>query len=75
MISYLPVAVRDFDDILDYVLKGDPLSAEGLLDELDKGISELVEFPEMGNAPKDDRLRSMVTGSLSSVSNLFSTGS
>ena len=58
-IEYLPIAVRDLDEIFDYILKDDPPAAGNLLDRLETSISQLQDFPQMGSIPKDDRLRFM----------------
>ena len=57
MIRYLATAVRDLEDIFDYIAKDRPAAAVSLLDKLDHTISQLADFPEMGVVPKDDRLK------------------
>ena len=57
MIRYLTAAVRDLEDIFDYISKDRPAAAVSLLDKLDHTISQLADFPEMGVVPKDDRLK------------------
>ncbi len=58
-IEYLPVAVRDLDEMFDYILKDDHSAAISLLDRMENDISKLEDFPELGVVPKDDRLRLM----------------
>jgi addiction module RelE/StbE family toxin len=58
-IEYLPIAVRDLDEIFDYILKDNPSAAVGLVDNMETNISKLGDFPELGLVPKDDRLRFM----------------
>jgi toxin ParE1/3/4 len=57
VIRYLATAVRDLEDIFDYIAKDRPVAAASLLDKLDHTISQLADFPEMGVVPKDDRLK------------------
>ena len=57
MIRYLATAVRDLEDIFDYIAKDRPAAAVSLLDKLDHTISQLADFPEMGVVPKDDHLK------------------
>ena len=57
MIRYLATAVRDLEDIFDYIAKDRPAAAVSLLGKLDNAISQLADFPEMGVVPKDDRLK------------------
>jgi addiction module RelE/StbE family toxin len=56
-IRYLETAIRDLEDIFDYIAKDRPAAAVSLLDKLDHTISQLADFPEIGVVPKDDRLK------------------
>lgn len=53
---YLPAAVRDLEEILDYV-RGDSMErAAKLLDKLEVEIGRLARFPRLGVTPKDPHL-------------------
>ena len=56
-IRYLETAVRDLEDIFDYIAKDRSTAAVSLLDKLDQTISQLADHPELGVVPKDDRLK------------------
>jgi len=56
-IRYLTIAVRDLEDIFDYIARDRPVAAAALLEKFDKTISQLADFPELGVLPKDDRLK------------------
>ena len=56
-IRYLATAVRDLEDIFDYIAKDRPAAAVSLLDKLDHTISQLADHPDLGVVPKDDRLK------------------
>ena len=58
-IEYLPIAEEDLMDIFDYIKEDNPSAASDFVDKVDKNISKLSEFPLMGPAPNDDRLRRM----------------
>lgn len=58
-IHYLPAAEKDLVDILEYIRKDNPSAAFKLINEIDKTISKLEEFPDMGVIPKDLRLKSL----------------
>lgn len=58
-IKYLPVAQRDLIEIIEYIKIDSPGSAIKLLDRLDKSLVKLEDFPFMGQAPKDNRLRGL----------------
>ena len=55
-IRYLTTAVRDLEDIFDYIARDRPAAAVSLLEKFDS-ISQLADFPELGVVPKDDRLK------------------
>ena len=55
-VEYLPIAQCDLFDILEYIMKDDPVAAEQFLDRVDETISKLASFPFLGTLPKDDRL-------------------
>ena len=56
-IRYLTTAVRDLEDIFDYIAMDRPVAGAALLEQFDRDNSKLVDFPEMGMVPKDDRLK------------------
>ncbi len=56
-IEYLPSAVNDLNDIVDYIKIDSPQSAMNYVDKLDETILKLEFFPYMGVAPKDIRLQ------------------
>jgi addiction module toxin, RelE/StbE family len=55
-VEYLPIAEKDLTEILEYIQIDNPTAALTLLNEIDKAISELSNFPYMGSTPKDQRL-------------------
>lgn len=58
-IEYLPIAQEDLTNIIEYIQIDDPLAAQSFLDEVDKTISKLEDFPHMGSIPKDMRLMNL----------------
>lgn len=56
-IEYLPIAQKDLEEILDYIQTDNPGVALKLLDQIDKAVSQLADFPLMGIVPKDFRLQ------------------
>lgn len=56
-IRYLPTAVRDLEEIFDYIARDKPGAAVSLLEQFDRTISQLTEQPKLGVVPKDDRLK------------------
>ncbi len=56
-IRYLPTAVRDLEDIFDYIARDKPTAAVSLLEKFDRIISQLTDHPKLGVIPKDDRLK------------------
>lgn len=52
-IEYLPIAQEDLTSIIEYIQIDDPLAAQSFLDEVDRTISKLDDFPHMGAIPKD----------------------
>ncbi len=55
-IKYLPIAQQDLVDIFDYIKEDNPSAAATFIDKIDKSISKLELFPQLGVVPKDDRL-------------------
>lgn len=55
-IRYLPIAVQDLEDILDYIQTDNPSAALNLIDTIDNSISKLSTHPYIGGIPKDSRL-------------------
>jgi len=58
-IEYLPIAQEDLTSIIEYIQIDDPLAAQSFLDEVDKTILKLEDFPRMGSIPKDMRLMNL----------------
>ncbi len=58
-ILYLKIAIKDLDEIFDYIKSDNPRAASALLDKFDKTISKLSKYPKVGRAPKDDRLKNL----------------
>jgi toxin ParE1/3/4 len=56
-VRYLTTAVRDLEDIFDYIARDRPAAAVSLLEKFDHSISQLADFPELGVVPKDGRLK------------------
>ena len=56
-IQYLEIAKNDLDQIFEYILKDNPSSALEILNEIDDTVSKLVNFPELGKQPRDDKLK------------------
>jgi toxin ParE1/3/4 len=53
-IKYTPAAVDDIDEIFSYLSLDNFSAAEGLLKRLDRQISGLADFPNMGSVLSDD---------------------
>ncbi|MBI4699353.1 MAG: type II toxin-antitoxin system RelE/ParE family toxin [Nitrospirae bacterium] len=58
-IKYLPSAQRDLVEITEYIKIDSPVSASKFLDRFDRSVVKLVNFPLMGQIPKDNRLMGM----------------
>lgn len=58
-LRYLQTAEKDLEDIFDYISRDSPQSAGSMLEKFDQAISRLVDTPEMGVQPRDDRLRKL----------------
>lgn len=52
-IEYLPIAQKDLEEILEYIQNDNPGAVLKLLDQVDKAVSQLADFPFMGIIPKD----------------------
>ena len=47
-------AARDIDELYDYIVRHDaPRKADHVLEQIEKALSKLSEFPERGAYPKD----------------------
>ena len=57
-VTYLPAAVRDLEEILDYVRRDSLERAEKLLVKFEAEIARLARFPQLGVMPKDPYLAS-----------------
>ena len=58
-IVYLPVAERNLSEIFEYISRDSPSAALSLLDKIDKDVSRLAEFPQLGKTPQDNRLQKL----------------
>lgn len=47
-IKYAPVAVDDMDEIFSYISQENVTAAGSMLEQLDRQIKQLAEFPQMG---------------------------
>ncbi len=56
-VEYLPIAQKDLEEILEYIQTDNPGAALKFLDQIDKAVSQLADFPFMGIIPKDFRLQ------------------
>lgn len=56
-VKYLPVAIQDLFEIIEYVRKDNPGAAAALVGRFDEALGKLGSFPEIGPVPKDERLR------------------
>ncbi len=57
-IKYLSTAQKDLLDIVEFIAKNDKKAAANLLGKIDKCISNLSYYPEIGLIPKDLILKS-----------------
>ncbi len=53
-IKYTPVAVDDMDEIFSFISVDDVLAAAMMLERLDRQISMLAEFPDLGAVLSDE---------------------
>ncbi len=53
-IRYTPVAVDDMDEIFSFISVDDVAAAEIMLEKLDRQISMLAEFPDLGVVLSDE---------------------
>ncbi len=51
------MAERDLSEIFEYISRDSPSAALSLLDKIDKDVSRLAEFPQLGKTPQDNRLQ------------------
>ncbi|WP_276357685.1 type II toxin-antitoxin system RelE/ParE family toxin [Cohnella caldifontis] len=56
-IKYLPSAVQDLTDIVDYISIDNPTAAIQVINQIDESISILAHFPYSGVTPKVARLQ------------------
>jgi toxin ParE1/3/4 len=56
-VHYLPSAINDLDEIIDYIKIDSPKAALRILNEIDESIDNLSRFPMVGIIPKDKRLK------------------
>ena len=57
-INYLPAAKQDLEEIINYIQSDNPDAALNLINNIDKNILQLKDFPCMGKIPEDDHLQS-----------------
>lgn len=55
-IEYLPLAYEDLEDIFNYIVADNPVTAADPLDKIDSSVLHLEEFPDIGVNPKNRRL-------------------
>ncbi len=58
-IYYLPSAVNDFEEIIEYIKADSPKAALDTVNKIDEAILNLEDFPELGVVPKDKRLKKL----------------
>lgn len=58
-VVYLRTAQNDLTEILRYIQRDNPSSAEKFIDSIDRSLKRLASFPNSGVVPKDDRLASL----------------
>jgi toxin ParE1/3/4 len=58
-VRYLLAAQQDLTDILNYIRQDNPTAAYKFIQEIDKVVSGLEEFPSISVIPKDLRLKSL----------------
>jgi addiction module RelE/StbE family toxin len=56
-VEYLPVAIQDLFEIIEYIRKDNPGAAAALVKRFDEALGKLGSFPEIGPVPKDERLK------------------
>ncbi len=58
-IRYLSTALKDLEDIFEYIRKDRPLAAASMLEKFDRSVSQLASNPFIGVVPKDGRLEKL----------------
>ena len=58
-IMFYPIAIDDLNDILDYIMEDNPTASVETIDKIERSISKLERFPNMGVIPKDIRLKQL----------------
>lgn len=58
-IEYLPLAEEDLKNIFDYIMNDDPFTAVKILEQFDKTIDLLSNFPYMVAIPSDTYIAQM----------------
>lgn len=56
-VNYLPISVKDLEELIEYIKIDSPSAALNMLNKIDESISKLKDLPEIGIIPKDERLR------------------
>jgi addiction module RelE/StbE family toxin len=57
-IKYLPIAENDLKEIISSIQTDDQNAALSLLDNIDRSVSQLKNFPYKGKTPEDNYLQS-----------------
>jgi len=57
-INYLPIAKNDLNNIIEYIQTDNSNAALNLLNDIDKSILQLQNFPFKGKVPEDNHLQS-----------------
>lgn len=58
-IMFYPIAIDDLNDILDYIMDDNPKASVETIDTIDRSISQLERFPDLGVIPRDIRLKQL----------------
>jgi toxin ParE1/3/4 len=58
-IEYLPSAIEDLEEIIEYIQIDSPKAALNLVNKIDEVVSRLQDFPELGVVPKDRHLKKL----------------
>lgn len=58
-IRYLSTALKDLEDIFEYICKDRPLAAASMLEKFDRSVSQLASNPFIGAVPKEGRLEKL----------------
>lgn len=59
-IQWTPRALQDLEDIFEYLSQEDPASALSVLDRIEKAISHLMLYPEIGRKGRIPETRELI---------------